>query len=134
MTNGTRLLIDTYKTLSSIPLLQNEIDHIVGENTTDALKELCLAGVADWKGNGFVLREVVDQSELISRCLYILTLLTPATSVTAGDIAKELGVCERTVFRLVKTLNDAGIKLEGDKNGYTITPDLQQSLRGLMGL
>jgi predicted DNA-binding transcriptional regulator YafY len=55
----------------------------------------------------------------LSRCLRLLCLLQSHLGFRVEDLAREMGVCKRTVFRDFNVLKDAGISVQFDDNRGT---------------
>ena len=68
------------------------------------------------------------------RLLSILMILQARRKVTAGELARELEVSERTIYRDITALNMAGIpvySLTGPEGGYALVETYQTTLTGL---
>lgn len=68
------------------------------------------------------------------RLLSILMILQARRKVTAGELARELEVSERTIYRDITALNIAGVpvySLTGPEGGYALVETYQTTLTGL---
>ncbi|PTQ74551.1 helix-turn-helix transcriptional regulator [Celeribacter persicus] len=62
------------------------------------------------------------KSDRLFRLMHLLRSLHPP--VTAGDLAQELGVSQRTLYRDIDALRACGARIEGEAGfGYTLTED-----------
>lgn len=62
--------------------------------------------------------------ETLIRCLKTLSLLQSGLGYNAMELAREFGVSQRTVYRDLGVLKDAGIPITfcTDRNGYILDP------------
>ncbi|WP_434286689.1 helix-turn-helix transcriptional regulator [Celeribacter sp. SCSIO 80788] len=62
------------------------------------------------------------KSDRLFRLMHLMRSLRPP--VTAGDLARELGVSQRTLYRDIDALRASGARIEGEAGfGYTLTED-----------
>ena len=68
---------------------------------------------------------MIDYTRRIHRLLQIITLVQGDTTFTPARLTQELGLEERTFYRDIKVLRDAGVPIDFDKerNGYVISRD-----------
>lgn len=71
-----------------------------------------------------------------ARVMALLRLLQQRQPITAGEIARELDLSERTVYRDLSALADAGVPIYGERGlggGYRLVEGYRAHLTGLAG-
>jgi predicted DNA-binding transcriptional regulator YafY len=64
---------------------------------------------------------------LLSRCLQLVSLLYSQAGYSVTELARQLGVSTRTVYRYIEVLRTVGIPVQFDerKSGYVISPQFR---------